>query len=162
MTDSTPPDHAEVFTFPPVIPASGIGLGWLLDRYVLDWPLAGTAGGNETLASAAWVLLGVATAVFAFSLWPFWKTRQNPEPHTPTNALYTQGIYRFSRNPIYLGFLLVQTALGLYWNNGWILLLVPACAWVLHTGIIKPEEVYLERLFGDEYRRYKSQVRRWL
>jgi len=158
------PEHAQVLTVPPLIPATAIGSGWLLNRFVMAWPLPGA--GNATMATAysglALALGGLAVVIFSSSLWHFWKSRQNPEPHTPTNALYTRGIYRHSRNPIYLGFLIAQGAFGLQWNNGWILALIPVTMVVLKRGIIFPEEAYLERLFGEQYRNYKKKVRRWL
>ena len=164
--DTKPPntDHAQVLTLPPLIPSAATGSGWLLDRYALPWPVIEKADviTHTALTSAALALAGLAMVIFAASLWPFWKTRQNPEPHTPTNALYTDGIYRFSRNPIYLGFVISQLAVGLYWNNAWVLLLTPVTIGILQWGIIKPEEAYLQRLFGDAYRHYRKKVRRWL
>ncbi len=159
---SSKKDHADVLTIPPLIPGTAIGIGWLLDRYALAWPVPGNAAAQAVYANIAVMLGGLAFTVFAVSLWPFWKTRQNPEPHTPTNALYTSGIYRHSRNPIYLAFVITQMAVGLFWSNAWILLLLPATIAILHYGIIKPEEAYLLRLFGDDYRQYIQQVRRWL
>jgi protein-S-isoprenylcysteine O-methyltransferase Ste14 len=157
-------DHADVLTLPPVIPAVAVSGGALAHRYAWPWPLPGSAEATMQAAYSGFSLLlaAVAGVIFASSLWPFWKTGQNPEPHTPTNALYTGGIYRYSRNPIYLGFLISQVAIGLQWNNGWIVALTPATAAVLHYGIIKPEEKYLARRFGAAYDAYKKKVRRWL
>lgn len=163
-SDKHQPDHAQVLTLPPLIPGAAIGAGWLLDRYILAWPLPGstTATGQTVHTSIAILLASVAMIIFAASLWPFWKTRQNPEPHTSTNALYTNGIYRYSRNPIYLGFVITQLAAGLYLNNVWIILLIPVTVWALQRGIIQPEELYLQKLFGDQYLAYTRRVRRWL
>jgi protein-S-isoprenylcysteine O-methyltransferase Ste14 len=77
-------------------------------------------------------------------------------------ALVMSGPYRYSRNPMYVGLILLYTGLALVFAMPWALpLLIPL---VLYTsvGAIAPEERYLERAFGDDYRVYKTQVRRWL
>jgi protein-S-isoprenylcysteine O-methyltransferase Ste14 len=84
------------------------------------------------------------------------------DPYTPTTAIVTDGPYRFSRNPIYLGFVLLVTGIplifGFYW--GAILSLVAIDAY--NRLIISREEQYLEKKFGQSYLDYKSRVRRWL
>jgi protein-S-isoprenylcysteine O-methyltransferase Ste14 len=77
-------------------------------------------------------------------------------------ALVTSGPYRYSRNPMYVGLILLYTGLALVFALPWALpLLIPL---VLYTsvGVIVPEERYLDRAFGEDYRVYKTQVRRWL
>lgn len=83
-------------------------------------------------------------------------------PTQPTLALATDGPYRFSRNPLYLAAIGVYLGITL-WVNGLapLLLMVPMW-WLLHWGIVLREERYLEAKFGDDYRLYQANVRRWL
>ena len=92
----------------------------------------------------------------------FKKAATNIKPWEPTNNIITTGIYGRSRNPIYLGFNIFPIGLGIFFNNFWVLLgFIPAAITIYHIAI-KKEEAYLEEKFGDEYRAYKSNVRRWI
>jgi protein-S-isoprenylcysteine O-methyltransferase Ste14 len=80
----------------------------------------------------------------------------------PATALVVDGIYSWSRNPLYLATTLAYVGLAIAAGSAWaIMLLVPLLA-VMNIGVISREERYLEREFGDAYRAYKSRVRRWL
>ncbi len=80
----------------------------------------------------------------------------------PTTALAVDGIYRRSRNPLYLAMTLVYLGLAIAAGSAWaIALLIPLLV-LMHVGVIFREEGYLEQKFGDAYRQYKSHVRRWL
>lgn len=159
MNDENAKDHAKVKTIPPLIPLTFIVLAWLINRYI--HPLVIPLDANIQLMFA-YVLMPIAGVLFAFSLYFFFKTRQNPEPHTPTNALYTGGIFKITRNPIYLGFLVAQMVVAIKLNNLYVILTLPFVFWLLNKWVIDPEEVYLEKLFGQEYLDYKNKVRRWL
>ena len=74
----------------------------------------------------------------------------------------TDGIYRFSRNPMYVSLAVVYLGIACWVNSLWVLLLVVPVLVVVDQGIIKREEQYLKHKFGDEYLRYKSEVRRWI
>jgi len=63
---------------------------------------------------------------------------------------------------MYVGMALLQVAIGLGLGTWWIIILVPVVLTVVHATAVLPEELYLERKFGDEYTRYKASVRRWL
>jgi protein-S-isoprenylcysteine O-methyltransferase Ste14 len=80
----------------------------------------------------------------------------------PATALVIDGIYRWSRNPLYLALTLAYVGLAIAAGSAWaIILLIPLLV-VMNIGVISREERYLEREFGDAYRAYKSRVRRWL
>jgi protein-S-isoprenylcysteine O-methyltransferase Ste14 len=80
----------------------------------------------------------------------------------PATALVVDGIYRWSRNPLYLAMTLAYVGLTIAAGSAWaIMLLIPLLV-VMNIGIISREERYLEREFGDAYRAYNSRVRRWL
>jgi len=80
----------------------------------------------------------------------------------PTTALVITGPYRFTRNPMYLGFLLLYIGVSCWFGWIWPLLLAPLLVWLIRVFVIEREERYLDRKFGQEYWRYKAQVRRWL
>ncbi len=152
-------DHANVKTIPPLIPLTFIILSWLIDKYIYTLPIPIPANIQMIVA---YILIPFATLLFTFSLYFFFKSKQNPEPHTPTNALYTGGIFKLTRNPIYLGFLVAQIVVAVKLNNLYVLLSLPFVIWLLIYWVIKPEEDYLNKLFGKEYIDYRNNVRRWL
>ena len=86
----------------------------------------------------------------------------NVPPNLPTTALVVDGIYRRTRNPLYLGATLVYLGLGVGAGSLWAIGLVVPLLWVINTGVIAREERYLERKFGEAYRAYKARVRRWV
>ena len=84
------------------------------------------------------------------------------DPMKPTTALVTEGPFRYSRNPIYVALTLLYLGVAFLVNALWILLLVVPALVVIRYGVIAREEVYLARKFGEAYRQYTTQVRRWL
>jgi protein-S-isoprenylcysteine O-methyltransferase Ste14 len=83
-------------------------------------------------------------------------------PLRETRRLVLSGPYRFSRNPDYLGQALVTGGLGLLLRSGWVLLALLPALLIVRYAVIAREERYLEERFGEEYRRFRSHVRRWL
>lgn len=164
MSDAGPaesrplPDHADVITKPPLIYLAGVLLGlWLGPRVPLRFPL------SWPLYSIVGVVLGaVALALLAWGVATFRRAGEQLDPHTPTVRILTGGPYRWTRNPLYLGLAVMQVAIGTSLQNAWIVLLTAPVAAVITWGVIVREERYLERKFGDEYRRYRDSVRRWI
>ncbi|TJW95650.1 MAG: isoprenylcysteine carboxylmethyltransferase family protein [Mesorhizobium sp.] len=76
--------------------------------------------------------------------------------------MVTSGVYRVTRNPMYVGMAPVYAALALALGSLIALILLPAAVLVIHRRVILREEQYLEGKFGSEYRAYKVRVRRWL
>ncbi|MEM9303630.1 MAG: isoprenylcysteine carboxylmethyltransferase family protein [Pseudomonadota bacterium] len=151
-------DGARVRFPPPLVYllalGSGIGLGRLVTLEVLGGlPLVKEIG--ATAVAVGVIMMGIALGLFA-------RTGQNPEPWTTTPAIITTGIYRFTRNPMYLGMTLVQTGIGLIILNVWIVALAPVSMAVVYRIAIRPEEDYLTEKFGAEYETYRQRVRRWL
>jgi protein-S-isoprenylcysteine O-methyltransferase Ste14 len=91
----------------------------------------------------------------------FRQVGTNVPPWRPSLRLATSGIYERMRNPMYIGLLLVVGGLGIALGSDWTLLLLVPTALVLHYGVVLREERYLERKFGEEYRRYRARVPRW-
>ncbi|PPC76528.1 protein-S-isoprenylcysteine methyltransferase [Pokkaliibacter plantistimulans] len=107
-------------------------------------------------------LLGLAIDLFA--VWHFHRAATTVNPLYPERAstLVTHGIYRYSRNPMYVGLTLLLLAWCLWLGNLISLLTVALFVWVVTRLQIVPEERILAQRFGDEFRRYQQQVRRWL
>jgi protein-S-isoprenylcysteine O-methyltransferase Ste14 len=90
------------------------------------------------------------------------RTTMNPTRPGATSSLVTGGVFRFTRNPMYLSLLLYLLAWGAYLSNWLAFLLVPLFVLYINELQIKPEERALSLLFGSEYASYKARVRRWL
>ncbi len=86
----------------------------------------------------------------------------NPIKPGAASSLVTGGVFRFTRNPMYLSLLLYLLAWTAYLSNWLALLLVPVFVLYINQLQIKPEERALSALFGSEYASYKARVRRWL
>ena len=158
---STPRDAAAVRVFPPAMPLLTILLGVWLER---RWPLGWSFGLSEQAAywTGGAVVVG---AILGLGLYPVILVRrsgQSENPWKPTTEIIERGPFRFTRNPMYLQMVLVCVGFAILLQNGWILLLIPACVSLLQALAIAPEEAYLERKFGDRYLSYKRRVRRWI
>lgn len=152
-------DAAAVRFPPPIVFVLCIVAGLGLDDLV-PLPLPIPPGTSTWLAAMAPALVGVALLVA--SLLHFFRTRQDPEPWKPTPELIDVGIYRWTRNPMYLGMAFLQVAAGIWKSSVWVLLALVASMLGVYYLAIRHEEAYLERKFGDAYRAYKAAVPRWL
>ena len=108
------------------------------------------------------ILVVIAIALFTSSAGKF-RAAGTPVPaRKPTMAIVRTGPYRFSRNPIYLAFSLLQLGVAIWVNSLWLLATLIGAMALIHYVVIPKEEQYLERRFGAEYLDYKSSVRRWI
>jgi len=104
----------------------------------------------------------VAIALFTSAVARF-RAAGTPVPaRRPTTAIVRTGPYRFSRNPIYLAFSLLQLGTAIWVNGLWLLATLAVAAALMQYVVIPREERYLERRFGSEYLEYKTSVRPWL
>jgi len=165
MTDATAHrpvslDRPDIIVFPPIIPLSTLVIScvlqWLVPLGLVDdidqawrigWGVILFTGGMLTTIVARRTLLRHGT---------------NVNPRQPTIALVTEGIFRRTRNPLYVGIIATQYAVALVFALDWLLLLIVPSWIVLHFAVVVREERYLERKFGDAYRRYKERVPRYL
>jgi protein-S-isoprenylcysteine O-methyltransferase Ste14 len=152
-------DHPNIspMVHPPIVALMFIVIAYFLGRFA---PLPFTVPPILRYLGLALTFVGFLLGVAAFM--EFRRARTTLDPHGSTKQLVTFGIYRFTRNPIYLGFLLV--VMGLPLNSGlyWGLVMAPFYVLTMNRLIIQNEEAYLERKFGKEYTSYTSRVRRWL
>jgi len=156
MADTT--DTANVAIRPPIgwviAVLVGLALNWLLPlRFV------------PATVPARWVgavVFALALALFLWAAATMTRAGSNVPTSRPSTTIVDRGPYRRTRNPIYLGMLLGLVGLAIAFNNLWLLLALVPFALVIRYGVIAREEAYLERKFGDVYRRYRARVRRWL
>ena len=152
-------DDAALVRFPPPLVFAVATLAGVALQLSVPIALPLQDGARLALALGAWAaglfLLGAAVGLF-------WRSGQKPEPWKTTPELLTRGIYRFTRNPMYLGFVLIQLGIGVWLENGWVVLLTAPAAAGVYVLAIRPEEHYLAGKFGDDYARYRERVRRWL
>jgi protein-S-isoprenylcysteine O-methyltransferase Ste14 len=92
----------------------------------------------------------------------FFKSKTSIVPIRPASSLQTTGIYSISRNPMYLGLFFQYLGMALIFGNWWTLFLIPVLIALIHFLVIRPEERYLSRAFGDSYSEYRKKVRRWI
>src|SRR5215813_13183005 len=150
-------DTAHVLILPPLLYGAAFVIGLLVHLvfpiYILPTTLARGIGVVCVLVS-----LPLAPATFRVLS----RAHTPVDPLKPTTALVTEGPFRYSRNPIYVALTLLYVGVALLVNVWWILLLVVPVLLVIRYGVIAREEVYLTRKFGEAYRQYTAQVRRWL
>lgn len=157
MPDST--DAARVRFPPPLVPVIALGVGALAQWLVRPLPLP-LGAGLRWLVGVALVVAGLALVAAAQRL--FNGIGQDPKPWTTTPEIVTTGVYRYTRNPMYVAMGVAQAGLAMLFDNAWMLLLVPVTWAVIARIAIGHEEAYLERKFGEVYLAYKRSTRRWL
>ena len=109
------------------------------------------------------LLLFLAVVISCIALIQFYRARTTTNPKKPSKAsfLVTNGIYKYSRNPMYLGLLLILLGWGLWLANAFNVLLAAGFVSYMNAYQIKPEESSLADLFGKDYKHYCIAVRRW-
>ncbi len=150
-------DNAGVIAFPPAMYfgtlIAGLIIHFIFPIYFLPRPISSISG-------IAAIFVAVVIAFSAINTMRRASTAVNPS--LPTTAIVSDGIFGFSRKPIYLSFTLLYCGIALLFNALWAILLLLPLLVIVQIGVIQREEVYLESKFGDEYLSYKVRVRRWL
>jgi len=135
---------------------------------LMIWALATFVGthsmGIEIRRAAAALLLIVAAAIDLTALITFYRAKTTVDPRYPQkiSKMVTSGIYRFSRNPMYLGLAIMLAALSLWLGARFGLFVVIAFILYMNRFQIEPEEQALEQQFEEMYLKYKASVRRWI
>ena len=144
---------------PPLVFLGAIVLGVIVQRTAVPLSLL-FARGLRVATGVLILACGVSLVVSARIL--FTRTGQSPIPWKPTPELILQGPYRFTRNPMYVGVTLFVVGLGLTVNNIWISLFAAPALLVVHFIAVLPEERFLAEKFGESYRTFHAQVRRYV
>lgn len=154
------PDRPQVLVFPPLVLAGTIALAILLQWLT---PLRFTDSMPQTwriVSGAALSALGFAMAFTARRA--LIRHGTNVNPLRPTTALATNGIFNWTRNPIYVGGTTAMIGIAFLFAVDWLLVLVVPSLLVLHFAVVKREEAYLTHKFHEQYRRYTTRVPRYL
>jgi protein-S-isoprenylcysteine O-methyltransferase Ste14 len=153
-------DIAGVIAPPPAIALAMVMLGltfdWLLPSYVLSVLL--TLALRVTIGVT---LIAVGAALALAGERRFHRAGTEVKPWKPPAVLVTDGIFQRLRNPMYVGLTLILAGLGVALASDWMLVMTVVFALVIHFGVVRREEHYLEGKFGDAYRSYKAHVPRY-
>lgn len=150
-------DSAHVKFPPPLIVLPNILFGALLNWF---WPAPIVSESLRWPLGALLILGGAGILVSCTRL--FKKAQTKIAPSKTTSHIITTGIYSLSRNPIYLAFVIIGVGIAAAVNSVWIVLMQIPVVLLIKKFVIAKEEHYLESKFGDEYRNYKLNVRRWM
>ena len=125
---------------------------FILPKYLLIYPI--------NLIGMIGLMISL---IFFFSGFNIFKSyKENPVPTSTSNRLIKTGIFAYTRNPIYVSFVLFHFSMFLVFENVMYFLTSIGLAFWIHNYVIKPEEDYLLEVFSDEYERYKVAVSRWI
>ena len=132
---------------------------WLIAKHLPEFNLE-----TPFQKTAAILIALIGLSIDLICAFLFIKTKTTISPINPSNTstLVTTGLYKISRNPMYLGLLLLLTGWSLWQGNPISLLVILIFMTSITLTQIKPEESALEEKFGQDYRDYKNQVRRWI
>lgn len=132
---------------------------WWIDQYlVFSWAIFGA------MWWVSFMFVGIGGVFGLLGLIQFYTSSTSIDPHKPekTSRLVTNGIYSISRNPMYVGLLLMLVGYGFYLGSGLTFAMLPLFVGYMNRYQIIPEEKVMEEKFGAEYQKYKGEVRRWL
>lgn len=150
-------DNKEHVPLPPLIYLAGVMLGWgihsLMPVRVLPDVWQQPVGG---------VLIVLGLIVAFLSVVTLYRAGTSPLHERPTTRIVPGGVFAWSRNPIYLGMLLICVGLAVFFDTVWVLGGTVLAVLIIHHVVIAREEAFLEVKFGQTYLDYKRQVRRWV
>jgi len=150
-------DNSGVRFPPPLLYVVGLLAGWLLER---EYPLTSLPLNFSIAAGIVLVLAGAALSRSGARA--VWKANSSIVPIRPTTAIATDGVFRFTRNPMYVGLVVIYAGTALLIRSPWAFILLPLVILAVDRLVIAKEERYLARKFGEQYLSYKNRVRRWI
>jgi protein-S-isoprenylcysteine O-methyltransferase Ste14 len=150
-------DNADVKILPPIVLAVALGVGIPIGILLPTRLLSADAAVSLGLGVVAVSVLLVIAAVHELR-----REKTAFDVRKPTSVIVRTGVFRLTRNPVYLSMMLLYVGLSLVINSPWMLLLAIPTGSTLCLAAIKPEERYLEAKFGDAYREYRAAVPRWI
>jgi len=157
MSNQTIQDKAGVLIFPPLlyllVLATGILVSYFFPQHLINFSIAMPMG-------ILFLITGITTLILAATL--FRKNKNPVNPSGSTQLIICSGIYKYTRNPMYLSLTLIFTGISIITNAWFSFVLLFPLLLICQKGIIEREEKYLTRKFGNEYLNYKEKVRRWI
>ena len=146
--------------FPPPLIYAAFFLFSILIQYLI--PLNNTFIHTGSFIIAGWVLLLINFIFGIPALISFFKSKNTLITVKPSSSLQSAGIYSISRNPMYCGLFFLYAGLGLLTGNLWTIIFIIPLLIVINNYVIKREENYLNRKYGESFINYCKDVRRWL
>jgi protein-S-isoprenylcysteine O-methyltransferase Ste14 len=150
-------DHPDVIALPPYILLAFLVAGLALD---MMWPAPVLPGTAQFYVGP--VLIAAGVGLMASAVRRFNAAGTNVPTPLPATAIVTGGPYRFTRNPIYASMAIGFVGVAVTVDSLWLMAIVVPFMTVIHFGVVKREERYLENKFGAAYGRYRASVRRWI
>jgi protein-S-isoprenylcysteine O-methyltransferase Ste14 len=146
------------------IPPPLVAFTFALAMWVTSIAISGATLESELLMPLSLLILvaGLSVNILAVMTFRRGKTTINPLKPDTASQLMRTGIYRMSRNPMYLGMLLMLSAWALWLGNLFNLAALPLFVWYMTMFQIIPEELALAELFPEEFSTFKAQIRRWI
>jgi protein-S-isoprenylcysteine O-methyltransferase Ste14 len=146
---------------PPLLFAMPLLTGFVVQHFVPTHIVTG-ANPARTLRLVGIAEIAIALALMAWAMSTFVRFRTPVIPVRPARALVNEGPFKLTRNPMYLGFIVLYIGIAFVANAFWPLIFLPEAIALTYLFAIRLEEAYLTREFGDAYREYCSRVRRWI
>jgi len=158
---SVEPDNAQVRFPPPILLLVCLAAGWGMD-WLFEWRILPSSGWRAVRVASSSALITAGAGLVGYCAWQFKQAQTHIEPWRATSSIITSGPYRYSRNPIYLAFAIAGIGIALAFNIGWMLAGLLVFVLIANEFVIKKEEKYLERKFGEAFANYRRTTRRWL
>lgn len=152
-------DSPGIYIPPPLIYAAIFFISILFQH---TWPLDTSFFHTQTAIIIGIIFIVATVLVNITAIRQFVRSKNTIVTIKPAHSLQTTGIYSRTRNPMYLGLVLLYTGLAFLTGNWWTLILLPLLVMLVGYFIIRREEKYLERRFGKPYLDYRNKVRRWI
>ena len=152
-------DHARVIALPPTIFAALLALGLLLHWFS---PISAIPAPKQVLWAVGGFLAATSGILALSARSEMIRANTAIDPREATTRIVESGVFRISRNPMYLSLVLLLLGIAVGLNSAWLLLVCLPFVLIIHYGVVLREERYLENKFEDSYRRYKERVRRWI
>ena len=147
------------FHWPPVFYAAAIALAFLLERL---FNLSIAPSSRDIFLLSGGLMIVLALALELWSVRTLWRHHTSVMPYKRANRLVTDGPYRLSRNPSYLGYTMLTIGIGLVTASPWFLVAALTAAFFTTSMAIRCEEMHLLSRFGADFEHYCQQTRRWI
>lgn len=155
----TKSDHPGVYVAPPLFYVAIFFISIFIQR---QFPLSESLFRSKIGFVAGIIFVLTALTILLPALIKFFQTKNTLITIKPANSLQTSGIYSISRNPMYLGLVVLYMGIGCFKGNAWSFILVPLLVLIITHFVIRKEEAYLIRTFGGDYVEYQRKVKRWI
>ena len=152
-------DNPGIFIPPPLIYAAIFFLSILMQKII---PINNSFFDSRNATIAGIVLIAIALLFILPALIKFAQSKNTLVTIKSATSLQTKGIYSLTRNPMYMGLLILYSGIAMLEGNWWTFIFIPLIIIIVQSYVIRGEENYLQRAFGEEYNAYRKKVRRWI